>query len=105
MPATVMFGELIKVPITLNSSITQSSWLFPSFDNVIRILKFETEGKSVIEIGLEEERFRKDEETEKINDLQKEYNVISKELAAAEERLVYLCKTQSEKEKLRLRSL
>jgi chromosome segregation protein len=59
-----------------------------------------TARKSVIEIGLEEERFRKDEETEKINDLQKEYNVISKELAAAEERLVYLCKTQSEKEKL-----
>jgi chromosome segregation protein len=56
--------------------------------------------KNVLEIGLEEERFRKDEETAKIEDLQKEYNQISKELAAAEERLVYLCKTQSEKEKL-----
>jgi len=56
--------------------------------------------KSAIEIGLEEERFRKDEETDKINELQKEYNIISKELAAAEERLVYLCKTQTEKEKL-----
>jgi chromosome segregation protein len=56
--------------------------------------------KNVIEIGLEEERFRKDEDTSKIEDLQKEYNQISKELAAAEERLVYLCKTQSEKEKL-----
>jgi chromosome segregation protein len=56
--------------------------------------------KNVIEIGLEEERFRKDEETSKIDELQKEYNVISKELAGAEERLVYLCKTQSEKEKL-----
>lgn len=56
--------------------------------------------KSIIEIGLEEERFRKDEETEKIEELQKEYNVLSKELAAAEERLVYLCKTQTEKEKL-----
>lgn len=56
--------------------------------------------KNVIEIGLEEERFRKDEETAKIEELQKEYNVISKELAASEERLVYLCKTQSEKEKL-----
>lgn len=56
--------------------------------------------KNVIEIGLEEERFRKDEETSKIEELQKEYNQISKELAAAEERLVYLCKTQSEKEKL-----
>lgn len=56
--------------------------------------------KNVIEIGLEEERFRKDEETEKIEELQKEYNIISKELAAKEERLVYLCKSQSEKEKL-----
>ncbi len=56
--------------------------------------------KNVLEIGLEEERFRKDEETAKIEELQKEYNTISKELAAAEERLVYLCKTQSEKEKL-----
>jgi len=56
--------------------------------------------KSVLEIGLEEERYRKDEETAKIEELQKEYNQISKELAAAEERLVYLCKTQSEKEKL-----
>lgn len=56
--------------------------------------------KNVIEIGLEEERFRKDEETAKIEELQKEYNTISKELAASEERLVYLCKTQSEKEKL-----
>ena len=56
--------------------------------------------KNNIEIGLEEERFRKDEETSKIEDLQKEFNTISKELAASEERLVYLCKTQSEKEKL-----
>lgn len=56
--------------------------------------------KNVLEISLEEERYRKDEETAKIEDLQKEYNQISKELAAAEERLVYLCKTQSEKEKL-----
>ena len=56
--------------------------------------------KGVLEIGLEEERFRKDEEMAKVEDLQKEYNQISKELAASEERLVYLCKTQSEKEKL-----
>jgi chromosome segregation protein len=56
--------------------------------------------KGAIEIGLEEERFRKDEETEKIDELQKEFNTISKELAAKEERLVYLCKSQSEKEKL-----
>jgi chromosome segregation protein len=56
--------------------------------------------KNIIEIGLEEERFRKDDEMSKIDELQKEFNIISKELAASEERLVYLCKTQSEKEKL-----
>lgn len=56
--------------------------------------------KNVIEIGLEEERFRKDEEMAKVEELQKEYNVISKELAAAEERLTYLARTQMEKEKL-----
>ncbi len=56
--------------------------------------------KSVIEIGLEEERFRKDEEMQKVEELQKEFNQISKELAASEERLNYLAKSQVEKEKL-----
>ena len=56
--------------------------------------------KNVLEIGLEEERFRKDEEMAKVEDLQKEYNIISKELAAAEERLTYLARTQMEKDKL-----
>jgi len=56
--------------------------------------------KSVLEIGLEEERFRKDEEMQKIEELQKEFNQISKELAASEERLNYLSKSQFEKEKL-----
>jgi chromosome segregation protein len=56
--------------------------------------------KNVIEIGLEEERYRKDEEMAKVEDLQKEFNQISKELAAAEERLNYLSKSQVEKEKL-----
>lgn len=56
--------------------------------------------KSSLEISLEEERFRKEEETDKINEYQKDYNELSKTLAGKEERLVYLCKTQSEKEKL-----
>jgi len=55
--------------------------------------------KNVIEIGLEEERYRKDEEMAKIEEYQKEFNQISKELAASEERLNYLAKTQAEKEK------
>ncbi len=56
--------------------------------------------KNVIEIGLEEERFRKDEEMVKVEDLQKEFNQLSKELAQKEERLTYLARTQMEKEKL-----
>jgi chromosome segregation protein len=56
--------------------------------------------KSVIEIGLEEERYRKDEEMAKVEDLQKEFNQISKELAQTEERVTYLKKSQEEKEKL-----
>lgn len=56
--------------------------------------------KNVLEIGLEEERFRKDEETSKIEDLQKEYNELSRELAAREERLNSLKKNRIEKEKL-----
>jgi chromosome segregation protein len=56
--------------------------------------------KNVIEIGLEEERYRKDDEMAKIEELQKDFNQISKELAASEERLNYLAKSQAEKEKL-----
>ncbi len=56
--------------------------------------------KNVIEIGLEEERFRKDEETSKIEEYQKEFNELSKILAASEERLTSLAKSRVEKEKL-----
>lgn len=56
--------------------------------------------KNVLEIGLEEERFRKDEEMAKIDELQKEFNIISKELAAAEERLNSLTRSKNEKDKL-----
>ncbi len=55
--------------------------------------------KETLESSLHEERLVKAEKTDKIEELQKEYNEISKRLAAAEERLVYLCKSQSEKEK------
>jgi chromosome segregation protein len=56
--------------------------------------------KNTIEVSLEDERFKKQEMTEQIDQLQSEYNEISKKLAAAEEKLNYLCKTQTEKEKL-----
>lgn len=56
--------------------------------------------KNILEVGLEEERYRKDEEMSKVEDLQKEYNQGSKELAQAEERLNYLHKTKADKEKL-----
>ena len=56
--------------------------------------------KNTLEIGLEEERFRKEEETSKIEELQKEYNDLSRVLAASEERLNSLKKNRVEKEKL-----
>lgn len=72
--------------------------------NIINEKNLETEGwktqKEALEIGLEDERLQKDEKTEKIEELQKEYNEISKQLAAAEEKLNYLCKSQTEKEGL-----
>jgi len=55
--------------------------------------------KNVLEIDLEEERIQKDDQTEKIEDFQKEFNVLSKTLAQAEERLRYLGKSAEEKQK------
>src|SRR5690606_20427559 len=46
-----------------------------------------------------DERLNKDEQTERIEEFQKEYNELSRSLAAAEERLNSLCRSQSEKEK------
>ncbi len=72
--------------------------------NTIDEKNLEVEGwktrKESLEIGLEDERLQKDEKTEKIEELQKEYNEISKQLAGAEEKLNYLCKSQTEKENL-----
>ncbi|WP_417335251.1 chromosome segregation protein SMC [Halobacteriovorax marinus] len=56
--------------------------------------------KNSLEISLEEERFKKEEQTEKLEILQKERNEISTQLATAEERFSNLCKTLTDKENL-----
>ncbi len=56
--------------------------------------------KDNLEASLENERIMRDELTEKCDELSKERNEISKNLAAKEERLSGLCSQQTEKEKL-----
>jgi len=56
--------------------------------------------KASLEVSLEDERIQKEDQTDKIEELQKEYNEISRTLAAAEEKFNYLCKTLTEKEGL-----
>lgn len=56
--------------------------------------------KNILEVDLEEERFKKDEQTAKLEDLNVEYNDMSKVLAASEERLNNLKKNLEDKESL-----
>ena len=56
--------------------------------------------KNILELGLEDERLKKYELTDQLEELQREFNEISKSLAAAEERLNYLKKSKDEKESL-----
>ncbi|OUR93679.1 chromosome segregation protein SMC [Halobacteriovorax marinus] len=56
--------------------------------------------KNSLEISLEEERFKKEEQTEKLEILQTERNEISTRLATSEERFNNLCKTLTDKESL-----
>ncbi|MCO4792884.1 MAG: chromosome segregation protein SMC [Bacteriovoracaceae bacterium] len=67
-----------------------------------RSLEIENWGtrKNVLEVSLEEERITKEDKTDKIEQFQKEYNDLSRTLAAAEEKLNYLCQSLTEKEKL-----
>lgn len=51
-----------------------------------------------IEISLEEERIQKEERVEELELLQADYNQLSKELSAAEERLNSMCQSISDKE-------
>ena len=55
--------------------------------------------KEQLEVSLADERLNKDEQTDRIEEFQKEYNELSRNLAGAEERLNSLCREQSEKEK------
>lgn len=57
--------------------------------------------KDSIDIGLEDERIRKDLQAEKIDELQSQYNQLSRELAAAEERSRSLERVIIDKEKLK----
>lgn len=56
--------------------------------------------KNSLELDLEEERTLKDLQVRKIEEIQGEYNELSRELAQMEERLVNLCKGQETKEKM-----
>jgi len=66
--------------------------------------KLEIEGwstkKNTLEVDLQQERIKRDEQTEKIERYQSEFNEISRALAAAEERFNFLCQSLTEKEKL-----
>lgn len=59
-----------------------------------------TTRKASLEVSLADERIQKDDKTDKIEELQKEYNDVSRGLAASEERLNSLCNSLTEKEKL-----
>lgn len=76
------------------------------FVNSRRILKTNQEEsekavimKDQLELALEDERIKKTDLMEKIDDLQSEYNDLSRELAATEERLKHLKTTREDKEK------
>ncbi len=56
-----------------------------------------TARRNVLELSLEDERIKKDAMSDRLDGLQDEYNTLSKELAAAEERLNYLKKSVEEK--------
>jgi chromosome segregation protein len=55
--------------------------------------------KNVLEVSLEEERIQKEDQTDKIEEFQKEFNELSRNLAASEEKLKHLCQSLSDKEK------
>ncbi|MGB0453273.1 MAG: chromosome segregation protein SMC [Bacteriovoracaceae bacterium] len=57
--------------------------------------------KDQIELGLEDERIKRDEKIEELETLQKTTNELSKELSACEERLAHHLKSLTEKEKLK----
>lgn len=56
--------------------------------------------KESLEVSLTDERLKKEEKTSELDGLQKEYNEISRSLAAAEERLNHMADTITQKEKL-----
>jgi len=65
-------------------------------ESVINLEAWRTQ-KDSLEVSLEDERLKRDEQTSHVDDLQKEYNEMSRTLAAAEEKLNYLKKSVGEK--------
>jgi len=53
--------------------------------------------KDNLEVSLEEERIEKETQTEKLDELQSEFNQLSRQLAAHEERLLSLAKSEKDK--------
>jgi chromosome segregation protein len=66
-------------------------------ENILNIEAWKTK-KDSLEISLEDERIKRDDQTSAIDDLQKEYNEMSRMLAAAEEKHNYLVQSSEEKE-------
>ena len=56
--------------------------------------------KNSLEVSLSDERLQKELQNNKIEELQKEYNELSRFLAASEEKLNFLCQSLTDKEKL-----
>lgn len=102
-------ARTLKEKIRRNELVTTSHRVFDLLKNVrdgasmVNEKRLEVESwtleKEQLEVSLADERLNKDEQTDRIEEFQKEYNELSRNLAAAEERLNSLCKTQTDKEK------
>ncbi len=102
-------ARTLKEKIRRNELVTTSHRVFDLLKNVrdgatmVNEKRLEVESwtleKEQFEVSLADERLNKDEQTERIEEFQKEYNELSRSLAAAEERLNSICRSQSEKEK------
>src|SRR5690606_9668157 len=102
-------ARTLKEKIRRNELVTTSHRVFDLLKNVrdgasmVNEKRLEVESwtleKEQLEVSLADERLNKDEQTERIEEFQKEYNELSRSLAAAEERLNSLCKSQTDKEK------
>jgi chromosome segregation protein len=101
-------ARTLKEKIRRNDLVVHSHKVFDALKNfrdanvLINEKTLDVEGwktrKNSLEVSLVDERLKKDQLTERIEEQQKSYNEISKKLAAAEERLNSLCQNQTDKE-------